>query len=66
MKISQASVRFSLAIVAGAVFAGATGVAQSTPPAPQRGAQPPASQIPTGRQGRGGYPLPALPAVFET
>ena len=66
MKISQASVRFSLAIVAGAVFAGATGVAQSTAPAPQRGAPPPASQIPTGRQGRGGYPLPALPAVFET
>jgi aldose sugar dehydrogenase len=26
----------------------------------------PASQVPTGRQGRGGYPLPALPAVFET
>ena len=25
-----------------------------------------ASQIPTGRQGRGGYPLPTLPAVFET
>jgi aldose sugar dehydrogenase len=26
----------------------------------------PAAQIPTGRQGRGGYPLPPLPAVFET
>jgi glucose/arabinose dehydrogenase len=66
MRISKASVRFSLAIVAAAVLAGASGVAQSTPPAPQRGAPPPASQIPTGRQGRGGSPLPALPAVFET
>jgi glucose/arabinose dehydrogenase len=66
MKTSKASVRFSLAIVAGALFAGATGMAQSTPTAPQRGAPPSASQIPTGRQGRGGYPLPALPAVFET
>lgn len=27
---------------------------------------PPAAQIPTGRTGRGGYPLPTLPAVFET
>ena len=26
----------------------------------------PTVQIPTGRQGRGGYPLPRLPAVFET
>ncbi len=26
----------------------------------------PTVQIPTGRQGRGGYPLPPLPAVFET
>ena len=25
-----------------------------------------ATEIPTGRQGRGGYPLPTLPAVFET
>ena len=32
----------------------------------QSATPPPASQIPTGRQGRGGYPLPALPAVFET
>ena len=29
-------------------------------------AQQPAPQVPTGRQGRGGYPLPALPAVFDT
>ena len=27
---------------------------------------PTAAQVPTGRQGRGGYPLPPLPAVFET
>ena len=48
------------------VLAGATGSAQN-PPAPggQRGARRRLS-IPTGRQGRGGYPLPALPAVFET
>jgi glucose/arabinose dehydrogenase len=64
--MSNASVRLSLAIVAAAVVSGATGLAQGTAPAGQRGAAPPASQIPTGRQGRGGYPLPALPAVFET
>lgn len=39
--------------------AGIHGAAQTPAPAA-------ASQIPTGRQGRGGYPLPALPAVFET
>ena len=33
---------------------------------PGRAPSAPASQVPTGRQGRGGYPLPALPAVFET
>ena len=55
-----------LAIVIGIVLAGATIGAQNPGPAGQRGASPPASQIPTGRQGRGGYPLPALPAVFDT
>jgi glucose/arabinose dehydrogenase len=50
------------------VLGGAAAVAQSAAPAAQRGAPPvpPAQQIPTGRTGRGGYPLPALPAVFET
>jgi aldose sugar dehydrogenase len=47
------------------VVAGITVVAQTPAPAGQRGAPPP-SQIPQGRQGRGGYPLPSLPAVFET
>src|SRR5262245_16757416 len=44
--------------------------AQNAAPAGQRGAAPPAAAgaapIPTGRGGRGGYPLPPLPAVFET
>src|SRR4249919_868749 len=58
-------------MVAGAVLAGnVAGFAQNgatSQPAVPRPAAPPASpQIPTGRQGRGGYPLPALPAVFET
>ncbi len=53
--------------MATAILAGASGLAQNAPPASgQRGAAPPASPIPTGRQGRGGYPLPALPAVFDT
>src|SRR6187401_1410069 len=65
MTISKRRVHFALAVAAGLVLAGASGSAQN-PPAPggQRGAAPPS--IPTGRQGRGGYPLPALPAVFET
>ena len=54
-------------VIAAVVLAGTAGLAQNTaPPAGQRGATPPASQIPTGRQGRGGYPLPTLPGVFET
>jgi glucose/arabinose dehydrogenase len=39
-------------------------VAQNPPVSPT--AAPPATDIPTGRPGRGGYPLPELPAVFET
>src|SRR5262245_15275925 len=35
-----------------------------SPSAIEQGAAPTA--IPTGRQGRGGYPLPQLPAVFDT
>ena len=65
MIISKRRVNFALAVAAGLVLAGATGSTQN-PPAPPglRGAAPPS--IPTGRQGRAGYPLPALPAVFET
>ena len=56
--------RFRLVIgFAGLVVASAA--AQTPTPTPQRGAQP-ASTIPTGRQGRGGYPMPAMPAVFDT
>src|SRR6266851_4502074 len=39
---------------------GQNAVQSGTPPATT------AAPIPTGRTGRGGYPLPALPAVFET
>jgi glucose/arabinose dehydrogenase len=66
MKLSTPGITSSLVIAAGVVLASTSGGVQTTPPAGQRGAAPPASQIPTGRQGRGGYPLPALPAVFET
>lgn len=47
------------------MLAGAAGHAQNAPAAGQRGAAPPTT-IPTGRTGRGGYPLPTLPAVFDT
>src|SRR5262245_38700929 len=66
MRMSNARVKFLLAIVASVVVASATGGAQNPPAAGQRGTPPPALQIPTGRQGRGGYPLPVLPAVFDT
>jgi glucose/arabinose dehydrogenase len=69
MIISHARLNFALVLAAGLVFAGAAGLAQNAPvPAGQSGATPIASAtpIPTGRTGRGGYPLPALPAVFET
>jgi len=49
------------------VIAGVRGDAQNAgSTAPAQGAARTASQVPTGRQGRGGYPLPPLPAVFET
>ena len=57
MMILQARVNVALVVV-GVVLAGTAGLAQNT--------ATPAPQIPTGRQGRGGYPLPALPGVFET
>src|SRR5476651_1123139 len=66
MHISHARVGFAFVVAAGILLANAIGVAQDASAAGgQRGA-PPAPQIPTGRPGRGGYPLPALPAVFET
>jgi len=56
-------------IVAAAVMviAGVRGGAQNAgSTAPAQGAARTAPPVPTGRQGRGGYPLPPLPAVFET
>jgi glucose/arabinose dehydrogenase len=62
--MSHARSSIALAIV---VLAGAAVLAQNAaPPAGQRGAPPSTPAIPTGRQGRGGYPLPTLPGVFET
>src|SRR5262249_1630048 len=51
-----------LAVVAAATLPGA---AQNPAPSAQREGST-SSQIPQGRQGRGGCPLPTLPAVFET
>jgi len=66
MTIRKSHVNIALAIAVGVIVSGGSGVAQQNPaPAGQSGAQS-AAQIPTGRQGRGGYPLPPLPAVFET
>ena len=66
MMISYARVGVAFVVAGGVLLANATGVAQNAAaPGGQRGAAP-ATQIPTGRPGRGGYPLPALPAVFET
>jgi aldose sugar dehydrogenase len=58
--------QFKLAflLAAGMISASFPGAAQNTAPSGQQAT--PSAQIPTGRQGRGGYPLPALPAVFET
>src|SRR5258705_3335978 len=54
--------RFPLMIVATLALGSAAGLAQNAAaPSGQTTAQ-----IPTGRTGRGGYPLPSLPAVFET
>ena len=66
MMMSKAHFKRTSVVLAIAVAAGMSLSAETTSaPAGQRGAQP-AAQIPTGRTGRGGYPLPALPAVFET
>jgi len=66
MIIPKLRVNLAMAIAAGIVFSASVGAQNPPPGGGQRGAAPPASQIPTGRQGRGGYPLPALPAVFDT
>lgn len=60
---------FSTLIMCACVVSGANALAQNPPaPAGRGSAAPPAATptIPTGRTGRGGYPLPALPAVFDT
>src|SRR5262245_48697895 len=65
---AHAPLKLALVVAAGALLAVTAAIAQNPPsPTPQRGAPPsPTVPIPTGRQGRGGYPLPTLPAVFET
>jgi glucose/arabinose dehydrogenase len=62
--ISPARSYIVLAVVA--IAAGSAAGAAQNPAAPISRGTPPAGQIPTGRTGRGGYPLPSLPAVFET
>ena len=66
MSSSSPGLNLAVVVAVAVVLAGAAGIAQNTPaPASPRGPAP-APPIPTGRQGRGGYPLPTLPAVFET
>jgi glucose/arabinose dehydrogenase len=55
--MQRSKVQFILAVVMTAGAIGAGVFAEQNPPA---------AQIPTGRTGRGGYPLPPLPAVFDT
>ncbi len=63
MKIANRS--FASAQIAAALAIGLAAVPQHGD-AQDAQKSAPAAQIPTGRQGRGGYPLPPLPAVFET
>src|ERR1700691_2223287 len=63
MKVSYqvvASVLVAAVVAGGLVVLPRSAAAQNTPKAATT------APIPTGRTGRGGYPLPALPAVFET
>jgi glucose/arabinose dehydrogenase len=60
---SRRLVALGLAAVAATLVAQSIHAGGQQPAAP--GAAAPAA-VPTGRPGRGGYPLPALPAVFET
>lgn len=66
--LSRVGVGMALAGTVAALLTSPAVLAQATPAAGQRGAAPPATTpaVPTGRTGRGGYPLPTLPAVFET
>lgn len=61
MKITRRSITASALVAA---LAGGLGIAPRA--TAQEAPKPQAPAIPTGRQGRGGYPLPQLPAVFET
>jgi glucose/arabinose dehydrogenase len=63
MKVSYrvvASVLVAAGVAGGLVVVPRNAAAQNAPKAATT------APIPTGRTGRGGYPLPALPAVFET
>ncbi len=53
------SVVIGSVVLSALVWAAVDTAGQQAPPAA-------AAQIPTGRPGRGGYPLPTLPAVFDT
>jgi len=65
-ELSRSTSRFKFAFLLATVIAATVpGAAQNAAPPGQREGST-ASQIPQGRQGRGGYPLPTLPAVFET
>ena len=63
MKITDQS--FASAQIVAALAIGLAAVPQNSD-AQDAQKSAPTAQIPTGRQGRGGYPLPQLPAVFET
>jgi glucose/arabinose dehydrogenase len=65
-ELSRFTSRFKFAVLLAAVVSATVpGVAQNAAPSAQREGST-ASPVPQGRQGRGGYPLPTLPAVFET
>ena len=65
MTLSNTPFRLAFVIAAGMVISGVSGAAQSAAaPTGQRGALP-ATPVPTGRTGRGGYPLPNAPGGFR-
>jgi glucose/arabinose dehydrogenase len=70
--VTSSKRRFRLAgvVAAALIVAGVRGGAQNAGSAGRvasgQASERPTTPVPTGRQGRGGYPLPALPAVFET
>jgi glucose/arabinose dehydrogenase len=65
MSISRVRLKLAVVLVSAVVVGTGRGDAQNAFSGQQTPA-PTASQVPTGRQGRGGYPLPSLPAVFDT